>query len=67
MSEKISRCCTCGYEWPTGTHGGHSCSEKLRQLIKTLLDNDGGDGCYDVREYLKARDALRVLIPKNDA
>ncbi len=64
MSEKISKCCNCGYEWPTGTHGGHSCSEKLRSMIRTLLDNDGGDGRYDAHEYLKVREELRKLLPK---
>lgn len=22
-------CCTCGYQWPRGQHGGHSCVERL--------------------------------------
>ena len=36
-------------------------------VVKNMLDNDGHDGRYDAHEFLKARDALRVLIPKNDA
>ena len=64
MGDKVSKCCNCGYEWPTGTHGGHSCSEKLRSMIKTLLDNDGCDVRYDAHEHLKVRDELRKLLPK---
>lgn len=66
MLNKTSKCFTCGYEWPTGTHGGHSCSENLKKKVKLLLDNDGIDGRYDEQEFLKARNALRGLIPKND-
>lgn len=36
----------------------------LRQKVRKLLDNDGGDGCYDAQELLKARDELRKLLPK---
>lgn len=25
----MSTCCTCGYTWPTGQHGGHSCTDQL--------------------------------------
>ena len=32
--EKTCTCCTCGYQWERGQHGGHSCSEHL----KTRLD-----------------------------
>lgn len=39
MCEKISKCCSCGYEWPTGSHGGHSCSQVLRQKIN-ILENE---------------------------
>jgi hypothetical protein len=23
---RLSRCCICDFEWPTGTHGRHSCA-----------------------------------------
>jgi hypothetical protein len=26
---KLSTCCTCGFQWQTGQHGGHSCSSVL--------------------------------------
>jgi len=26
---KMSECCSCGFQWPTGQHGGHSCSSYL--------------------------------------
>lgn len=30
MSEnKMSECCSCAFQWPTGQHGGHSCSSYL--------------------------------------
>lgn len=34
---KMSKCCTCGYEWPTGSHGGHSCSEQLLKEQEKLI------------------------------
>jgi len=33
-------------------------------MIRTLLDNDGSDGRYDAHEFLKVRDELRKLLPK---
>lgn len=47
---KLSRCCTCGFQWPTGTNGSHSCSGTLEmklyrvtwllgQIISTLPEN----------------------------
>lgn len=40
MTDKnISTCCACGYSWPTGKNGGHSCSEYL--LKRLPLTNDG--------------------------
>jgi len=35
MSEK-SQCCTCGFEWETGKHGGHSCTDQLLKNIESL-------------------------------
>lgn len=29
-------CCTCGYKWRHGHHGGHSCVERLLEQIKKL-------------------------------
>lgn len=28
-----SKCCTCGYVWPTGTDRRHSCASELRDLL----------------------------------
>ena len=28
-----SQCCTCGYQWPTGHDGSHSCSENLLKKL----------------------------------
>ena len=33
---KMSRCSTCGFEWATGKHGGHSCFIFLQGRIKEL-------------------------------
>jgi hypothetical protein len=30
-NDKISTCCTCGYSWPTGTDGSHSCIRALKK------------------------------------
>lgn len=27
---KMSTCCSCGFQWPTGQHGEHSCSSYLQ-------------------------------------
>lgn len=32
---KISCCCTCGYEWTTGTDGWHSCAHRLSRDLAT--------------------------------
>ena len=34
---KKSKCCTCGFEWEAGKHGGHSCSETLSERMKEAL------------------------------
>lgn len=47
-----SECCTCGYRWRTGQHGGHSCAQQLREEL-------------DVTDKLLAtRDALLRSIPE---
>lgn len=33
---KMSRCCTCGHEWPTGTDGSHSCAQVMQIQITEL-------------------------------
>jgi len=35
-SDDISRCCSCGYTWITGQHGGHSCSTQLREYLTQI-------------------------------
>lgn len=48
----MSECCTCGYRWRTGQHGGHSCAQQLREEL-------------DVTDKLLAtRDALLRSIPE---
>ena len=50
-----SECCTCGYRWRTGQHGGHSCARQLREEL-------------DVTDKLLAtRDALLRTIPACEA
>lgn len=33
MNEPLSKCCTCGFEWPTGKNGAHSCAIALRKKL----------------------------------
>lgn len=33
---KLSTCGTCGYSWPTSTHGGHSCQVTMQKKINVL-------------------------------
>lgn len=33
---EFNTCCTCGYEWRHGQHGGHSCAENLKKEIIKL-------------------------------
>lgn len=46
MNKAMSTCCTCNYQWRTGTHGGHSCSEhllkRITELEALLKARDGG-------------------------
>jgi hypothetical protein len=48
--KKLSKCCTCGYEWKTGTNGDHSCIEILQKTIektiKLAIDFNGIDGTH---------------------
>jgi hypothetical protein len=32
----MSKCCTCGHQWPAGTNGSHSCASVLEQRIIAL-------------------------------
>ncbi len=34
----ISKCCSCGYRWETGTNGSHSCANELRKILDCLID-----------------------------
>ena len=48
----VRECCTCGFRWRTGQHGGHSCAQQLREEM-------------DVTDKLLAtRDALLRSIPE---
>lgn len=33
---KLSTCCTCGYQWPTGQDGSHSCTQVMAATIARL-------------------------------
>ena len=33
-----SKCCTCGFEWKTGTNGSHSCSNTLQKKINSAIE-----------------------------
>lgn len=33
----MNRCPTCGFAWPVGTFGGHSCAAQLAQRIDRAL------------------------------
>ena len=35
-NKDMCACCTCGYEWKRGLHGGHSCAETLLNKVKKL-------------------------------
>jgi hypothetical protein len=45
---KASTCCTCGYSWQSGRHGGHSCASELINRLKKIerlaFDNVGAKG-----------------------
>lgn len=36
--KKTSKCCACGYEWPTGTNGSYSCSKTLQGRIDKAVE-----------------------------
>lgn len=36
MNPEYHFCCTCGFKWKHGEHGGHDCSVRLLEKIKTL-------------------------------
>jgi len=33
----LCTCLSCGYQWPRGLNGEHSCTESLRQIIAQML------------------------------
>lgn len=33
---KMSTCCTCGYQWQTGKNGSHNCSVVLQSTVKNM-------------------------------
>jgi hypothetical protein len=58
---KLSTCCSCGFQWPTGQHGEHSCSSYLRtenvnlkteiaKLEILSITTDVQDG-FDISEF----------------
>ena len=32
-NDEMCACCTCGYEWKKGLHGGHNCATYLQKKI----------------------------------
>ena len=71
MSE--STCCTCGYTWPTGQHGGHSCTQVLQSRIDAAealaeVESTGADKAAKAMLYWKRdADALRQQLAERDA
>lgn len=71
----MSECCSCGFKWPAGQHGGHSCTSYLSADNKALTAKvaelkAGLQGMIDQFSYmgatqsdedsiLKARKALK--------
>lgn len=52
-----SKCCSCGYEWKTGTNGEHSCVSSLTSIIKRVADElnlptENGNRVHDVLFWL---------------
>lgn len=45
-----SKCCTCGFEWKTGTDGSHSCAkvlqERIDEAIALAVKYGGIDGAH---------------------
>jgi len=37
MSEEISSCTSCGYQWKTGADGSHSCFGELQKFISETV------------------------------
>ncbi len=70
MKDNTSKCCTCGYEWLTGTDGSHSCSSVMVKTIETLKDKAHKlDVTYFeinniMNEGNKARCELRVEVER---
>jgi hypothetical protein len=77
---KTSTCATCGYSWPTGKDGSHSCAEHLRKqldhahwLMRQVLNDlpankDWLNPDYEkeMLEISKLQDGQKeTLIPKN--
>jgi hypothetical protein len=53
MSNKSeSTCCTCGFTWVTGTHGAHSCTEKMAETIADMLK------CIKGFDYIMEHDVM---------
>lgn len=72
---KMSTCCSCGFQWPTGQHGEHSCSSYLRaenvnlkiEIAELKTENkkerDYSDYLESAAEnFLAAREALRKRV-----
>ena len=38
MTTPTSTCWTCGYKWPTGHDGSHSCTKQLSKALKEAED-----------------------------
>lgn len=56
LMQKISTCCSCGYSWPTGTNGDHSCASVLQETVREL------------RKGIKAAltDVVQSLVKEDD-
>jgi len=72
---KLSTCCSCGFQWPTGQHGEHSCSsylstenKMLKEQVAELKAENRKERDYSVflersaENLLEQREALRKRV-----
>ena len=76
MKSQKSKCCTCGFEWTSGTDGSHSCSAILRKKLvnykKALSDlthavrqeTSANKPCTELTQTAKALNAAMELLNK---
>lgn len=63
----LSKCCSCGHEWTTGTNGSHSCIDTLkRRASKGLAMLKSGDGSpkivIEFRDLRECQECYETLV-----